>query len=78
MQRARERIMLNITWRERKTAPWIREKNKVRDIMETKSRLKWDWHGQKNRWTTDIAFWTPRGHTRNRGKTKDEIEGRLS
>ena len=26
MQRARERIMLNITWRERKTAPWIREK----------------------------------------------------
>jgi len=28
MQRAHERIMLNITWRDRKTAKWIREKNR--------------------------------------------------
>ena len=43
MQRANERIMLNITRWERKTAQWIREKSKVRDIMETISKLKWNW-----------------------------------
>ena len=35
MQRAHERIMLNITWRDHKTAEWIREQTKLRDILET-------------------------------------------
>ena len=75
MQRAHERTMLNITWRDRKTCQWIREKTKVLDIMETISKLKWNWAGHvarrtDNRWTTCITFWTPRGHTRNRGRPK--------
>ena len=65
--------MLNITWRDRKTTQWVREKNKVRDIMETISKLKWNWAGHVARrtdqgWTTRILFWTPRGRTRNRGR----------
>ena len=33
MQRALERIMLNITWRDHKTAEWIHEQTKLRDIL---------------------------------------------
>ena len=29
MQRAHERVVINITWRDRKTSQWIREKTKV-------------------------------------------------
>ena len=86
MQRAHERIMLNITWRDRKTTQWIREKTKVRDIMETTSKLKWNWAAHvarrtDNRWTTRITFWTPRGHTRNRGiprtRWRDDLDSFL-
>ena len=75
MQRAQERIMLNLTWRDRKTAKWIRQKTKVRDILEDISRLKWNWAGHvarmtDNRWTTRATFSTPRGYKRNRGRPK--------
>jgi len=75
MQRAHERIMLGITWQDRKTAKWIREQTKVRDIVEVINNLKWNWAGHisrrnDNRWTTRITNWTPRGHTRNRGRQK--------
>ena len=46
MQRAHERIMLNITWRDHKTAERIREQTKLRDILETTSKAKWTWAGQ--------------------------------
>ena len=74
MQGAHERIMLKITWRDL-TAQWIREKTKVRDIMETLSKLKWNWAGHMARrkdksLKSHIAFWTPYGHTRNRGKPR--------
>ena len=39
MQRAHERIMLNLTWRDRKTAEWIRIQTKVRDTVQTISEL---------------------------------------
>ena len=42
MQRDHERMIVNISWRNRKTAQWIREKTKVRDIMETISKIKWN------------------------------------
>ena len=83
MQRAHERVMLNITWRDRKTAKWIREQTKVRDILVTINNLKWSWAGHlarrtDNRWTTKITQWTPRGHERNRGRQRtrwrDDIE----
>ena len=75
MQRAHERIMLNITWRDHKTAEWIREQTKLRDILETISKPKWTWAGHltrrtDNRWTTKLTFWQPRGHTRNKGRPK--------
>ena len=75
MQRAHERIMLNITWRDHKTAEWIREQTKLRDILETISKAKWTWAGHltrrtDNRWTTKLTFWQPRGHTRNKGRRK--------
>ena len=68
MQRAHERIMLNITWRDHKTAEWIREQTKLRDILETISKAKWTWAGHltrrtDNRWTTKLTFWQPRGHS---------------
>ena len=75
MQRAHERIMLNITWRDHKTAEWIREQTKLRDILETISKAKWTWAGHltrrtDNRWTTKLTFWQPRDHTRNKGRPK--------
>ena len=75
MQRAHERIMLNITWRDHKTAEWIREQTKLRDILETISKAKWTWAGHltrrtDNRWTTKLTFWQPRGHTQNKGRPK--------
>ena len=67
LQRVRERIMLNITWRDHKTAQQIRTKNnKVRDIMEIIIKLKWYWAGYlaritDNRWTTCITLGTSSG-----------------
>ena len=75
MQRAHERITLNITWWDHKTAEWIREQTKLRDILETISKAKWTLAGHltrrtDNRWTTKLTFWQPRGHTRNKGRPK--------
>ena len=75
MQRTHERIMLGLTWRDHKTAKWIREKTKVRDVLETVSYLKWKWAGHvcrmtDNRWTVRATNWTPRGTTRKQGHQK--------
>ena len=51
MQRAHERIMLNITWKDRKTAAWIREQTKIRDVLEVINRSKWKWAGHLSRRT---------------------------
>ena len=62
--------------KDRKTAQWIqKKKNKVRDIMETISKLKWNWAGHVVRridycWTTCIMFWMSWKHTRNRGRPR--------
>ena len=50
MHRAHERIILNLTWKDGKTAKWIRQ-NKVKDIHETISKLKWNWAGHIARMT---------------------------
>ena len=36
-----ERSMLNITYRDRKTNIWVREKTKVTDVIEQVRRRKW-------------------------------------
>ena len=63
------------SWRDRKTAHWIREETKVPDIMEIISTLKWNWacylaRTTDNRWTISITFRTRRGHIRNWGKPR--------
>ena len=83
MQRAHERIMLGITWRDRKTAEWIRSKTGLIDVVEKVSQLKWKWAGhlaryQDDRWTYKVTFWTPRNFPRDRGRPKmrwrDDLE----
>ena len=39
-QREMERIMLGITWRDRRRASWIREQTKVEDMLSTNKRKK--------------------------------------
>ena len=82
-QRAMERIMMGLTWEDRKTAKWIREQTQVRDIIEVIKKNKWTWAGHvmrrtDNRWTKRITEWIPREGTRNRGKQRtrwrDEIQ----
>ena len=83
MQRAHERIMLGLTWRDHKTAQYIREKTRVRDIIESIKNLKWRWAGHvarmaDNRWTSRLTTWIPRDHMRNRGRQnvrwRDELD----
>ena len=44
-QRAMERAMLGITLRDRKRSTWIREKTKVKDIIQVVKQQKWRWAG---------------------------------
>ena len=62
--------MLNITWKDHKTAQSIREKTKVRNIIETIIKLKWQWAVHvaimsDNRWTSWLTMWIPRDHIQN-------------
>ncbi|KAK2190367.1 hypothetical protein NP493_82g00031 [Ridgeia piscesae] len=61
-QTTMERSMLNITYRDRKTNIWVREKTKVTDVIEQVRRRKWTWAGhvsriRDNRWTLRITTW---------------------
>ena len=44
-----ERSMLNITYKDRKTNIWVREKTKVIDIISNVRKMKWSWAGHINR-----------------------------
>ena len=82
-QRAMERIMLGITWKDKKSCEWIRGQTKVKDIVEAIKERKWTWAGHvarfsDNRWTKRLTEWEPRGRgkrPRGRPKTRwrDEI-----
>ena len=59
-----ERSILNITYRDRKSNIWVKEKTKVTDVMERVRRREWTWAGhvsriRDNRWTLRITIWTP-------------------
>ena len=82
-QRAMERAMLGITLRDRKRSTWIREKTKVKDIVQVVKQQKWRWAGHvarmnDNRWTKRITDWHPYNEKRSRKRPdtrwKDEIE----
>ena len=72
-QKRMERRMLNITYRDRKTNIWVREKAKVTDVIEQVRRRKWTWAGHVNRiqdiqWTLRITTWKPYERKRSRGR----------
>ena len=59
-----KRSLLNITYRERKTNIWVKEKTQVTNVIEKPRRRKWTWEGhisrnQVNLWTLRITIWTP-------------------
>ena len=43
MRRAKDVIMLHISWKIRKTAQNVREQTDVRDTLKAISKLEWQW-----------------------------------
>ena len=43
-----ERSMLNITYKDRRTNIWVRERTKLIDIIYTVRKMKWSWAGHIN------------------------------
>ena len=51
-----ERSMLNITYKDRKTNIWVRERTKVIDIISNVRKIKWSWaHQPPQRRPMDVA-----------------------
>ena len=78
-----KRNMLNITYRDRKTKSWVREKTNVTDVIEQVRRRKCIWAGhvsrlRDNRWTLRITIWKPYERKRPRGRParrwRDELD----
>ena len=68
-----ERSMLNITYKDRKTNIWVRERTKVIDIINTVRKMKWSWAGHINRlkddrWTPRVTTWRPYDKKRRQGR----------
>ena len=68
-----ERSMLNITYKDRKTNIWVRERTKVIDIINTVRKMKWSWAGHINRlkddrWTSHVTSWRPYDKKRRQGR----------
>ena len=68
-----ERSMLNITYKDRKTNIWVRERTKVIDIINTVRKIKWSWAGHINRlkddrWTSRVTSWRPYDKKRRQGR----------
>ena len=85
-QRAMERKILGVTWQDRKSNSWLRERTKIRDIMFTVKNSKWRWAGhvcrqEAERWTRKTTEWRPWYGKRARGRPKtrwrDDIDKEL-
>ncbi|KAL0859723.1 hypothetical protein ABMA27_010085 [Loxostege sticticalis] len=68
-----ERSMLNIRLRDRWPNSKIRKITKVRDVIQTIKKLKWNWTGHimrtdKGKWTKDVIEWYPRNGKRHQGR----------
>ena len=55
-----ERSMLNITYKDRRTDIWVRERTEVIDIISNVRKMKWSWAGNINplkddRWTSRVT-----------------------
>ena len=56
-----------------KTNIWVRERTKVRDIINTVRKMKWFWAGHINRlkddrWTSRVTTWRPYDKKRRQGR----------
>ena len=76
-----ERSMLNITYKDRKTNIWVRERTKVVDIMYTVRQMKWSWAGhinrlKDNRWTSRVTTWRPYDKEKTTRDTSQAAERR--
>ena len=68
-----ERSMLNITYKDRRTNIWVRERKKLIDIIYTVRKMKWSWAGHINRlkddrWTSRVTAWRPYDKKRRQGR----------
>ena len=68
-----KRSISNITFRDRKTNIWVREKTKVTDMIEQVRRRKWTWAWHVSRildnwWTLPITTWKSYERKRPRGR----------
>ena len=68
-----ERSMLNITYKDRRTNIWVRERTKLIDIIYTVRKMKWSWAGHINRlkddrWTSRVTTWTQYDKKRRQGR----------
>ena len=68
-----ERSMLNITYKDRMTNIWVRERTKVIDIIYTVRKMKWSWARhinrlKDNRWTSRVTTWRPYDKKRRQGR----------
>ena len=65
--------MLNITYGERKTSIWVREKTQVTDVIEQVRRRAGHFSRIRgNRWTLRLTTWKP--HERKRPE-EDRLDG---
>ena len=67
-----EGIMLNITYKHRKTNIWVRERKKS-DIISNVRKMKWSRAGHINRlkddrWTSSVTTWRPYDKKRRQGR----------
>ena len=78
---------LNITYKDRKSNIWVRERTIVIDIINTVRRMKWFWAGHINRlkddrWTSRVTTWRPYDQNRRQGRPakrwRDDLEKYLS
>ena len=65
--------MLNITYKDRRTNIWVRERTKLIDIIYTVRKMKLSWAGHINRlkddrWTSRVTTWRPYDKKRRQGR----------
>ena len=82
-QRSMERSLLGVTRKDKIRNEIIRERTKIKDVVNTTKELKWKWAGhvarmKNHRWAKITTEWTPRDCKRSRGRPKrrwrDELE----
>ena len=74
-----ERSMLNITYKDRKTNIWVRERTKVIDIINDMRTFKWPWarHISRptyDRWTSHVTTWDHTTRKDDKGDQQSDEE----